>query len=138
MDKRLISKKCPKCQLTKNIQEFNIRRKTDVSSWCRACTNENNVKYYQENKRRLNKLILERFKKDPLHHKARSVAWKHISLEGKKCEKCGSVEELHRHHFDYTKPLEVAVLCKKCHYAFHAVERRLKSKQLSNSSEVKE
>lgn len=34
-----------------------------------------------------------------------------------KCEQCGSIENLQRHHFDYSKPLDVITLCKKCHEA---------------------
>jgi len=39
---------------------------------------------------------------------------KKIAL-GSKCEKCGSTENLERHHEDYSKPLEVKTLCRKCH-----------------------
>lgn len=34
---------------------------------------------------------------------------------GNKCEKCGSIENLERHHPDYGKPLEIMTLCRKCH-----------------------
>jgi len=42
------------------------------------------------------------------------------------CAKCGSKERLHRHHPDYNKPLEVIILCKKCHEEEH---RQLRNKQ---------
>lgn len=32
-----------------------------------------------------------------------------------KCEKCGSAENLQRHHSDYSKPTEVQILCQACH-----------------------
>lgn len=36
-----------------------------------------------------------------------------------RCEKCGVEEELHGHHADYTKPLEVTWLCARCHRQAH-------------------
>lgn len=35
------------------------------------------------------------------------------------CENCGSTENLHRHHPDYDKPLEIMVLCEPCHKEVH-------------------
>jgi len=36
-----------------------------------------------------------------------------------KCEECGSKENLCRHHSDYSKPLEVTILCRSCHQNWH-------------------
>ncbi len=38
------------------------------------------------------------------------------------CEKCGKMAD-HRHHEDYSKPLDVVYLCRKCHVDLH-VEKR--------------
>lgn len=35
------------------------------------------------------------------------------------CSSCGSPEQLHGHHPDYNKPLEVIWLCAECHYKRH-------------------
>lgn len=50
--------------------------------------------------------------------KAHQIAQKNIIID-KNCEKCGSNKNLIRHHNDYDKPLEVKILCKKCHRNWH-------------------
>lgn len=35
------------------------------------------------------------------------------------CEHCGAKVKLHKHHPDYTKPLEVVFLCPSCHGKAH-------------------
>lgn len=47
--------------------------------------------------------------------RARSKARATISTDGATCEQCGSTERLERHHEDHSKPLEVQILCRKCH-----------------------
>jgi len=37
----------------------------------------------------------------------------------KECEKCRSTKNLVRHHCDYSKPLDVIILCRKCHSKWH-------------------
>lgn len=48
-----------------------------------------------------------------------NLANRGVSVEGKCCEKCGATGKLHRHHPDYSKPLDVVVLCRACHQAEH-------------------
>ena len=39
-----------------------------------------------------------------------------------KCHKCGGINKLERHHPDYSKPLEIITLCRKCHIQVHYYE----------------
>lgn len=39
------------------------------------------------------------------------------------CEVCGSVDNLHAHHDDYSKPLDVRWLCAKHHHRMHGEAR---------------
>ncbi len=42
------------------------------------------------------------------------------------CETCGLPTKTHGHHADYTKPLEVEWLCRKCHVKVHNKRRKEK------------
>lgn len=45
-----------------------------------------------------------------------------ISLTGKSCEKCGSIESLQRHHPNYTSE-DCMILCQRCHKDQHISEK---------------
>lgn len=46
-------------------------------------------------------------------------AQKAVSVVGMRCARCGSRENLDRHHEDYTKATEVIILCHGCHCKLH-------------------
>jgi hypothetical protein len=78
--------------------------------------------YRQRNRERL--LEYERGRSsadrdDPVKRKARWDAW-YYNREPRPCEECGA-EGAERHHSDYSKPLEVRWLCKRCHGVEHRV-----------------
>jgi hypothetical protein len=50
---------------------------------------------------------------------AQRLAEEHIPLK-EVCEECGNKEQLERHHPDYSKPLEIITLCRKCHQKKHS------------------
>ena len=49
---------------------------------------------------------------------AENQALKKVNL-GSKCTICGSTENLHRHHPNYSKPLEILTVCSRCHQRIH-------------------
>lgn len=57
-------------------------------------------------------------KRDPEKDKVRHEAW--LTLEQQPCEVCGE-QRAHRHHDDYSKPLEVRWLCPRHHGEVHRV-----------------
>ncbi len=73
----------------------------------------------------INRRAVEKYKlKYPERAKANYLAKYHIPLDGRCCEICGSTEDLHRHHDDYSKPLEVIIMCKECHDKTHGELRK--------------
>ena len=57
--------------------------------------------------------------KYPEREKARQKAH---GLPLQPCSVCASPESVHRHHPDYTKPLDIVYLCRTCHAVHHRKE----------------
>lgn len=79
-----------------------IRENNQICGWKNNKTNEivkNFMDFYKEEKRRI--------------IRAREQA-KDVCLK-EKCEFCGSIEDLERHHPNYNFPSKFITLCKKCH-----------------------
>lgn len=53
---------------------------------------------------------------NPKKIKAQHIAQYRLGKAKGNCIICGSNKNLVRHHPDYSKPLEVMILCRKCHY----------------------
>lgn len=53
-------------------------------------------------------------------HSAVDTAKDSGALTPQPCERCGATEDIHAHHADYSKPLEVEWLCRRCHKQEHA------------------
>ena len=51
------------------------------------------------------------------------------------CVVCGSDKDIQGHHEDYTKPLEVAWLCRDCHANYHAFKAKIQGSALPPSNE---
>jgi hypothetical protein len=73
--------------------------------------------------RRVTESKLRYKKRNKLQNRAMVYAERETTLKNK-CEWCDSIEKLGRHHFDYSKPLEVLTLCSKCHKDADRIRRR--------------
>ena len=114
--------------------------KTYLQPRCKSCDkivkkkwNSENSEAIREQKREYRKKNPEKMreksrnyyrKADPKKIKARrilgcKVRYKKI-IKPELCEGCMQKTELHGHHFDYDKPLEVKWLCLSCHVKEHA------------------
>jgi hypothetical protein len=56
-------------------------------------------------------------------HRAVAAAIRRGDLKRGKCEQCGSLR-CDAHHDDYTRPLVVRWLCRRCHQRLHAQQRK--------------
>ena len=82
---------------------------------------EKHKKYRAKNKDKWGEYQKTKYKKDPRKVIARQrvcYAVKTGRLIKEPCEICGE-EHAEAHHEDYTKPLVVRWLCKKCHKEYH-------------------
>jgi hypothetical protein len=57
--------------------------------------------------------------KHPDRYRARKMVYNRQIPLAPSCVQCGSGENLERHHPNYSKPLEIITLCRKCHGLAH-------------------
>lgn len=115
--------------------------KSGLSSYCKKHSNEKGKEYrqkrlahYREYDRKRDKtkarLATRKTRNDrykerfPERVKARNdlnkAIVKGLITKGENCKCCGfSSSNLHGHHYDYSKPLEVIWLCNDCHEEIH-------------------
>lgn len=139
-------KVCSKCHLSKSRSEFTRHTKPadGLNWWCRPCANAavraarlRNIDYYREYDRvramgpeREASLAKSRAR-HVAKHRERLVATNAANnavRDGKLsppagCQRCGARKRLEKHHDDYSKPLDVAWLCKPCHFIADASRR---------------
>lgn len=123
-------KKCERCGVNFIPDKYNPKQKrcgsiknkigcTYLFQKERMC--EYNKKYRKTDEYKIynRKKIKEYYKNNPIKYKVRHkvfAALKNGTLKKPlKCEKCNKKLFLEGHHPDYSKPLKVIWLCKKCH-----------------------
>jgi hypothetical protein len=111
-----MSKTCSKCHRTLSIESFNklTKAKDGLRCTCRQCDSIYNYVWFRNRRVIRNAQKLRDEQNHPDRRYARFTAWKKVPI-GEKCVVCGSTEKLHRHHPDYSKPLEIITLCQECH-----------------------
>jgi hypothetical protein len=138
-----MTKRCPDCGEAKLVKAFS-RDKRQEDGRCRRCKRcqAEYHRRWREGRREKDaqrqrdwraanpgKLASQAFRsrvRNPEKHKARNAA-KNAVRDGvlrkpDLCEDCGvqfSRNELHAHHDDYNKPLDVRWLCRPCHDERH-------------------
>lgn len=139
-------KGCFKCQEVKPLSEFypHKRMADGHLNKCKACAREDMRKHreaglcqesdwrrYHENEQRrqmINEKAADFHRSNPLIRKAHSAISNAIR-DGRltrptQCSQCGSEgKRIEAHHDDYSKPLEVRWLCKRCHALANLVNR---------------
>jgi hypothetical protein len=54
-------------------------------------------------------------------HNALNNALRDGRIQKQPCAVCGTDNNVHGHHSDYSRPLDVKWLCAKCHHRIHAI-----------------
>lgn len=126
---------CYKCKKLKKIDEFTIDKlcKFGHSYICRECEKIFNriryLKYYSIHKEEILERRHQRYLNDKRSgvKKAQDKAIRCIKINTNICQICKKVSNnLERHHFDYSKPIDVIIVCRSCHRLIHS--------QLSNKN----
>ncbi len=83
----------------------------------------NNPQYIDGNWRKRKSEYARRYeKKYPQKARAHAIfsnALRYGTLIKKPCQECGQKDDIHGHHEDYSKPLDITWLCAKCHRIWH-------------------
>lgn len=130
------SKECFKCKEIKPLSDF-YKHKMMADGHlgkCKECNKKDvienrlaRVEYYRDyDRKRGNRQTKEhrdeKRRTEPVAHKARNMVSNYIrdkKLFRMPCEKCGREDNVHAHHDDYAKPLNVRWLCVAHHGQWH-------------------
>ncbi len=109
-------------KILKRRRELREPRKDELN----AKENERRKKdpnYLEKNRERYKKYYAKNKEKMLPKHNAHKLVMYAIRLglmrKGTECILCGSSKQIEGHHEDYSKPLEVQWLCRKCHAILH-------------------
>lgn len=113
------------------IRAYNLSRKEIQTSQTKEFVKKNpeKIKEYSRRDR----------EKHHIQHRARRKANYNIKIpEGCMCVKCNERLAMERHHEDYSKPMEVLFLCRRCHSNIHSKLRMAKKALASKQPKAKE
>jgi len=120
--------KCQQCKSIENLYKYkSSTSKTGFSYICRECNTNNKKKYRQTKKGKIstNKAVYKSIKKYNYKQNARTKVFQALKngiiLKPDICSVCKNKEIIEGHHMDYSKPLEVVWLCRKCHSNLHNI-----------------
>jgi len=133
IDYPLTNKKiCRGCGKAKDTGKFYKQKDTrdKLMSICKTCSKKNANVWANEHRTKdgtdslYREKYPERFHAWSLANKAEEDG---ILIRPDECEDCGNDEmTLHKHHEDYSKPLEIRWLCFPCHMKYHRFKGRNK------------
>jgi hypothetical protein len=138
-------KTCFKCGAEKPLTDFYVHPQMGDGrlNKCKECTKRDVQKNYRDNVEHYREYERKRFqqkdRKESIikHQRTRRARNPEKEAARRKftyavrtgkierpdtCEKCGAEGGIQGHHHDYSKPLDVAWLCFKCHRAEHGQE----------------
>lgn len=130
-------KECFKCHRELPLSEFYKHKQMGDGhlNKCKDCTKKDVAEHRAENieeiraydRRRGNRQpqgYLKKYReKYPNKYKAHGITNNAIrdgKLFKEPCCECGATKDIHAHHDDYMKPLNVRWLCAACHHQWHA------------------
>jgi hypothetical protein len=132
-------KRCPRCGETKSPSEFykNAARADGLQDWCKPCKVASNRAWQENSRDKKNEIHRKWREANPSSVRESDSRWKEHNpekvrawsvakyallggaLKRSPCEVCGGTENVHGHHDDYDKPLDVRWLCAKHHAQEH-------------------
>ena len=152
-------KTCSKCKTEKQGSCFYKEKKSKdgLRSWCKECDKERGHKRYEKNRDHILEVNKKWRRRNPdksyaisknqtLRHpekrKARKAVYYAIKvgklIKPDVCSHCFKKKKVESHHEDYSKPLEVWWLCKKCHNSWEQAKQRFPSFFKSHNLSKKE
>lgn len=118
-------KKCSKCSESKPLTEFHkeARKPDGHSPWCKPCKNAHATAGFKARLQDPNSLASKR--KQLYAAVGRAIARSDLIRPDicPACKQKTDSREMHAHHHDYSKPLEVEWMCRACHTKDHVKER---------------
>lgn len=131
-------KQCFKCKVKQPLSEFyrHAQMADGHLNKCKTCTKSDVGKHRSENLDRIREYDRDRGARTPpgyqkeyyarfpnkmRAHRKVAYAIKRGYLVEEPCGECARTENVHAHHDDYSKPLNIRWLCPVCHKAWHLV-----------------